>query len=92
MIVPPEPAEEPVIPLVIVPVVQVKLLATLDVKAILVETPLQILLVEALVTAGEGFTVTVIVEEPPAQEPPVDVGVTTYSMLPADALLGFVKV
>ena len=64
-------------PFVIVPIVQVKLLAALEVKAILVDTPLQILFVDALVTAGAGFTVTVMVVELPAHEPPVDVGVTT---------------
>ena len=92
LMVAPEPADEPVMPLVIVPIVQLKLLATLDVKAIFVETPLQILFVDELVTAGEGFTVTVIVVELPAQEPPVEVGVTTYSILPTTALLGFVRV
>jgi hypothetical protein len=72
----PEPAEEPVIPFVIVPIVHVKLLATLEVKAMLVDTPLQMLFVDALVTTGAGFTVTVMVVELPAHEPPVDVGVT----------------
>ncbi len=88
----PEPAEEPAMLLVIVPIVQVKLLGALDVKAMFVETPLQILFVDELVTAGAGFTVTVMVVELPAQEPAVDVGVTTYSILPAVALLGLVNV
>lgn len=46
---------------VIVPIVQLKLLATLDVKEIFVEAPLQILFVDALVTTGVGSTVTIIV-------------------------------
>lgn len=77
---------------VIVPIVQVKLLAALDVNAMFVEAPLQILLVAEFVTAGDGFTVTVIVEGLPAHEPLVEVGVTKYSILPAVALLGLVSV
>ena len=46
----------------------------------------------ALVTTGVGLTFTVMVKGLPAQEPPVEVGVTTYSTLPVAALLGFVKV
>ena len=88
----PEPADEPVIPPVIVPIVQLKLLATLDVKEILEEAPLQMLFVAALVTTGKGFTVTVIVSAAPVQEPDVEVGVITYSMEPAPALLGLVRV
>ena len=61
LIVPPEPAEEPVIPFVIVPIVQVKLLEVLADRRMLAETPLQILFVDALLTAGAGLTVTVIV-------------------------------
>lgn len=61
MIVTPELALEPVILPVIAPTVQLKLPATLDVKEIFVEAPLQILVVDALVTTGVGFTVTVII-------------------------------
>lgn len=43
------------------PIVQLKLLATVEVKGMFVDTPLQILLVEAFVTTGIGFTVTVMV-------------------------------
>lgn len=57
----PELALAPVMLPVIVPIVQLKLLAALDVKEILVEAPLQILFVAAFVTTGIGFTVTVIV-------------------------------
>ena len=88
----PELALEPVIPPVMVPIVQLKLLATLEVKVMPVETPLQILFVDVLVTTGVGFTVTVILYGLPAHVPPVDVGVTTYSTLPVAELLGFVKV
>ena len=58
----------------------------------MVDAPLHIVLVAALVTTGVGLTFTVMVKGLPAQEPPVEVGVTTYSTLPVAALLGFVKV
>jgi hypothetical protein len=54
--------------------VQLKVLAALAVRLILVEVPLQMDLVAAVVTAGVGFTVTVIVKGVPAQEPVVEVG------------------
>ena len=54
----PEPALAPVIPPVIVPIVHEKLLATLAVKLIFGPVPLQIVAVAAVVTVGEGFTVT----------------------------------
>ena len=92
MIVLPEPALAPVIPPVIVPMVQLKVLAALDVRLILVEVPLQMDFVAALVTAGRGFTVTVIVKGLPAQEPVVEVGVTIYCTVPAVVLLGLVSV
>jgi hypothetical protein len=87
----PELALEPVIPPVIAPTVQLKLLAVLAVRAILVEAPLQILFAAELVTTGIGFTVTVIVRALPIHEPPVDVGVTIYSTEPAAELLGLVN-
>jgi len=43
-------------------------------------------------TVGIGNTVTVILDEGPAHAPTVDVGVTTYTMLPELELLGFVSV
>ena len=58
----------------------------------LVPAALQIVFVEALVTTGAGFTVTVMVYTAPAQVPPVEVGVTRYSTLPANVLPGLVKV
>ena len=56
----PEPELAPVIPPVIVPTVQAKELAMLEVKAIFGLVPLQIVVAEELVTIGAGFTVTVI--------------------------------
>jgi hypothetical protein len=78
LIVEPEPALAPVIPPVIVPIVHVNELATLAVKEMLVDAPLQIVFVAAFVTAGAGFTVTVIVNAAPTHEPVVAVGVTIY--------------
>jgi len=92
LIVVPEDADAPVIPPVIVPIVHEKLLATLALKLILGLVPLQVVAVAAVVTVGAGFTVTVIVEAAPAQEPVVEVGVTRYSTVPAVVLLGFVSV
>ena len=56
----PEPALAPVMPPVIVPIVQLNVLATLAVKLILGPVPLQVVAVVAVVTAGLGLTVTVI--------------------------------
>jgi hypothetical protein len=72
--------------------VQLKVLAALAVRLILGPVPLQVLAVLAVVTAGVGFTVTVIVKGLPAQEPAVEVGVTIYCTVPAVALLGLVSV
>lgn len=57
----PEPLLAPVIPPVMVPTVHVKLLGALDVSAMFGPVPLQVAAVLAVVTAGVGFTVTVIV-------------------------------
>jgi hypothetical protein len=59
--VPPEPELAPVMPPVIAPIVQVKLLGALDVKVIFGPVPLQMLAAAELVTVGVGLTVTVIV-------------------------------
>jgi hypothetical protein len=56
--------------------IQVKVEATLAVKAMLNAFALQMVADEALVIVGFGFTVTVTVCEVPAQVPTVDVGVT----------------
>src|SRR6266542_4214986 len=92
LIVAPEPPLAPVIPPVMVPMVQLNVLATLAVKLILGPVPLQVLAVFAVVTTGRGLIVTVIVKGLPAHEPPVDVGVTIYSTVPAVELLGLVRV
>jgi uncharacterized protein (DUF697 family) len=76
LIILPAPAVAPVMPPVIVPIVHAKLLGVLAVKVVLKLVPLQMLAVGGLVTAGDGFTVTVIVYEEPTHEPVVDVGVT----------------
>jgi len=60
------------------PIVQVNVLAALEVNMILVLVPLQICLVGAFVTAGIGLTVTVIVNVGPTQGPAVEVGVIIY--------------
>jgi hypothetical protein len=60
-IVAPLPAVAPVMPPVTVPIVQVKVLAALAVNAMFVAVPLQIAAVFAVVTAGVGLTVTVMV-------------------------------
>jgi hypothetical protein len=57
----PLPALAPVMPPVIVPTVQVNVLAAVAVNPILVAEPLHIEAVFAVVTAGVGLTVTVIV-------------------------------
>ena len=57
----PLPAVAPVMPPVIVPTVQLKVLAMFDVKEIFVAVPPQIVAVDEDVTVGFGFTVTVIV-------------------------------
>ena len=88
----PELLDAPVIPPVTVPTVQLNVLATLAVKLIFGPVPLQVVAVLAVVTTGDGFTVTVIVYGAPVQVPVVDVGVTIYSIVPAVVLLGFVSV
>ena len=75
-----------------VPMVQANVLAADAVNEILEPVPLQIAAVLAVVTAGVGFTVTVIVYGKPAQLPVEDVGVTMYSTDPAVELLGLVRV
>jgi hypothetical protein len=92
-IVAPDDPEAPVILPVIAPTVHVNVLGAVAVNAMLVAVPLQIAAVLAVVTAGVGLTVTVIVYGAAAgQLPPVDVGVTIYSTVPAVALLGLVSV
>jgi hypothetical protein len=78
MVLPP-PLLAPVIPPMIAPMVHEKLLGADAVSEILGDVPVQIAAVGVLVTAGVGFTVTVIVNGvAAAQLPVVDVGVTMY--------------
>ena len=75
------------------PIVQEKLLGTEAVRVMFGLPPEQIAAAGAFVTAGVGFTVTVIVYGvAAAQFPAVDVGVTIYSTVPAVVLLGLVSV
>ena len=79
MIVPPDPALAPVMPPMIVPIDHANVLGALDVSAILGLVPLHVAAVLAVVTAGVGLTVTVIVYAAPGQAGvAVDVGVTMY--------------
>jgi hypothetical protein len=79
-IVLPEAALAPVIPPVIVPIVQANVLGAVAVKGIFVAVLLHIAAVAGTpVIAGVGFTVTVTVYEVLAgQLPAVEVGVTRY--------------
>jgi hypothetical protein len=89
----PLPALAPVMPPVIVPIVQVNVLGTLAVSAMFGLPPLQIAAGGAFVTAGSGLTVTTIEYGAlEGQSPPVDVGVTRYSTVPAAELLGLLSV
>jgi hypothetical protein len=61
LIVLPAPALAPVIPPLMAPIVHAKLLGALAVSAMFGPVPVQIEVAAAFVTAGVGFTVTVIV-------------------------------
>lgn len=75
----PDPALAPVMLPVIVPIVQLNVLVAVAASAIFVAVPLQMVAVFAVVTAGLGFTVTVIVYGAPGHAgDAVDVGVTIY--------------
>jgi hypothetical protein len=87
----PEPALAPVMPPVIAPTVQLKLLATEADNAIFGPDPLQVEAVGKLVTIGAGLTVTVIVKGDPPHKPATEVGVTIYSTDPKTDELGFVS-
>ena len=78
MIVDPDPEFAPLILPVMVPIVQVNVLAALAVKLIFGLKLLQIDEVLAVVSAGVGLTVTVIVYGEPVQLPVTEVGVTIY--------------
>jgi hypothetical protein len=74
----PLPLLAPVTPPMIAPIVHEKLLGADAVSVMLGEPPVQICAVGVLVTAGVGFTVTVMVNGAPTQLPVTDVGVTMY--------------
>lgn len=94
MIAFPLPFDAPVIPPVMVPIVQLNVLGAVAANGMFVAVLLQIANVEGTpVTTGIGFTVTVIIYGAAAgQLPPIDVGVTRYSTVPAVALLGLTSV
>ena len=81
-------------PPVTVPIVHANVLGAVAFSGMLVAVLLQIACVAGTpVITGVGLTVTVIVYGAAAgQLPPVDVGVTIYSTVPAVALLGLVSV
>jgi hypothetical protein len=88
----PDPADAPVMPPLIAPIVHEKFAGVVDESAIFGLVALQIVAVAELVTTGLGFTVTVIVNGAGGVQLPVtDVGVTMYCTEPAVALLGFVS-
>jgi hypothetical protein len=88
----PDPLLAPVMPPLIAPIVHVNELGALAVNAMFGLVPVQIAVAGAFVTAGLGFTVTVIVNAAPTQFPVTEVGVTIYCTEPAVALLGLVRV
>lgn len=75
-----------------VPIVQLNVLGAVAVRGMFGLAPLQMTAVVADVSAGVGFTVTVIVKAGPGHVPTVEVGVTRYSTDPATALLGLVSI
>jgi hypothetical protein len=92
-IVAPLEALAPLMLPVMVPTVQVNVLAAVAVRAILVAVALHMVAMFEVVTTGVGLTVTVIVYGVPAQAGEVvEVGVTMYWTVPAVALLGLVSV
>jgi len=88
LMVGPDPALAPVMPPVIVPTIQEKVLGMDAVRAIFRFAPLQVLTVAKLVPIGLGVTVTVIIDGIPVHDPTVAVGVTIYSTVPDVELLG----
>jgi uncharacterized protein Usg len=91
LIVAPASALAPMMPPVFVPIVQLKLPGVLDVKAMFVLVPLQMLFVAEFVTTGVGLTVTTILYGEPMHPSGFEVGVTRYSTVPAVVLLKLVR-
>lgn len=88
----PEPEVAPVTPPPTLPIAHVKVAGAEAVSAIFVAVLLQIAKELAVVTAGVGFTVTVMIFAGPWHPPAIDVGTTMYSTVPAVELLGFCSV
>jgi len=63
-------------PPVMVPTVQVNVLGTVEIRAMLGLAPLQIIAVFEVVITGAGLTVNVMVKGAPTHAPIEDVGVT----------------
>jgi hypothetical protein len=88
----PDPADAPVMPPLIDPIVHEKFAGVVDVSAMFGLVALQMVAVAAFVTTGLGFTVTVMVNGAGGVQLPVtDVGVTMYCTEPAVALEGLVN-
>jgi hypothetical protein len=86
-------ATAPLIPPVMVPMVQMNVLGVVAVSVMFGPVPSQVLAVGALVIAGVGYTVTVavIVNGAPTQ-PAFEVGVTMYSTDPELVVLGLFNI
>lgn len=88
---PAAPGLAPVMPPVMVPIVQEKLLGVDAVNERFIVAPLQVDVLAALVTTGFGYTVAVMVNGVPTQPPVVAVGVTIYCTVPVLVALGLVS-
>ena len=88
----PEPELAPLMLPETLPMVQAKLLATLEVNVIFGLLPLHVVAVAVLVTKGTGFTVIVMVDAFPTQPPEIEVGVTIYCTLAGVVLLGLLNI
>jgi hypothetical protein len=75
-----------------VPMVQEKWLEVVAVNSICVADSLQVSEVAAVVTAGIGFTVTVIAKGVPLHSPVTETGVTRYCTEPDEELLGLDRI
>jgi hypothetical protein len=92
LMVAPDAAVAPVIPPVMVPIVQLKVLGVVAVNAMFGLNALHTEYAAGLVTAGFGSTVTMMVKPGPTHPPAVEVGVTIYDTVPDALELGLVSV
>lgn len=83
--------DAPVIPPVVEFTPHEKLLPVVAVSAMFSPTLLQVDAVDEVETEGDGFTVTLTSVAEPEQPPPLDVGVTLYTITPIELLLGLVR-